>query len=89
METNFEKIKKIILDSNIPLNEQEYLITLFVKAEDALLQPLVDLLSVNPSWIEKINDNFKAKQAALITGDSELWQKIIQEEESQLKELEQ
>jgi|YelNatPaOPRAMG01_1025707.scaffolds.fasta_scaffold350945_2 hypothetical protein len=89
MGTNFQKIKELIQKSDIPLSEQEDLILLFAKANDQDLAQTVNLFTENPSWIRKINDNYKAKQAALATGNSALWQKIIQEEESQLKELEQ
>ncbi len=88
MDTNFQKIKELIRKSDISLSEQEGLLLLFIKANDQDLKPTLKLFTEDPSWIHKINENYKAKQAALATGNSALWQKIIQEEESQLKELE-
>lgn len=68
--------------------EQEELILLFAKASDQDLESTLKLFTENSSWIRKINDNYKAKQNALVTGNSALWQKIVQEEEAQLKEYE-
>ncbi|MFH1838089.1 MAG: hypothetical protein ABH808_01160 [Candidatus Kuenenbacteria bacterium] len=89
MNTNLQKIKELIQKSDLSLFEQEELILLFTKASDQDLEPTLELFAENPSWIRKISDNYKAKQSALATKNSALWQKIIQEEESQLKELEQ
>lgn len=88
MNTNFQKIKELIEKSSVPLSEQESLLLLFTKVRDQDLEPMLSLFVEDSLWIEKINDNFKAKQAALATGNQVLWQKIVQEEESQLKELE-
>ena len=88
MDTNFQKIKELIQKSDIPLSEQEDLIMLFVKADDKDLESTLKLFTENSPWIHKINENYKAKQAALATGNQALWQKIVQGEEAQLKELE-
>lgn len=88
MDTNFQKIKELIQKSSVPLAEQESLLLLFTKANDQDLEPTLKLFTEDSSWIHKINENYKAKQAALATGNQALWQKIVQEEEAQLKELE-
>lgn len=88
MDTNFQKIKELIQKSSVPLAEQESLLLLFTKANDQDLEPTLKLFNEDSSWIHKINENYKAKQAALATGNQALWQKILQEEETQLKELE-
>ena len=88
MDTNFQKIKELIQKSATPLAEQEDLLLLFAKANDQDLEPTLKLFTEDPSWIYKINENYKAKQVALATGNQALWQKIVQEEEAQLKELE-
>ena len=89
MNNNFQKIKEIIQKSNIPISEREDLILLFAKANNEDLRPTLELFTKDSSWIYKINENYKAKQVALATGNSTLWQIILKEEESQLKELEQ
>ena len=88
MDSNFQKIKEIIQKSDVPLSEQEELILLFAKANDKDLEPTIKLLTEDSSWIHKISENYIAKQAAFATGNTALWQKIVQEEENQLKELE-
>lgn len=88
METNFQKIKELIQKSDLPLSEQEELILLFAKANDQDLEQTLNSFREDASWIHKINDNYKAKRTAMVMGDPAFWQKIIQEEESQLKELE-
>ncbi len=89
MGANFQKIKELIQKSDTPLAEQEELIMLFAKANDEDLESTLKLFAEDSSWIHKISENYKAKQVALATGNQALWQKIIQEEESQLKGLEQ
>lgn len=88
MNTNFEKIKELILKSSIPAYEQDNLILLFAKAEDADLETVLELLSENPLLVSDMNDNYKAKHGASMTGDSELWKKIIEEEVKQLEGIE-
>lgn len=88
MNANFQKIKELIQQSSVPLAEQEGLLLLFAKANDQDLEPTLKLFAEDSSWIHKINENYKAKQAALATGNQASWQKIVQEEEAQLKELE-
>lgn len=89
MGTNLQKITDLILKSDISPTEQDNLINLFIESNDQDLEPILKLFSEDPSWINKINENYKSKQAAMTTGDATLWQKIVEEEESQLKELEQ
>ena len=88
MDTNFQKIKELIQESTLLPTEREDLLLLFTKANDQDLEPTLKLFIEDSSWIRKINENYKAKRVALATGNQALWQKIIQEEEAQLKELE-
>ena len=88
METNFQKIKFLIQKSDTSLVDQEDLLLLFAKAKDEDMVSVLKLFTEDPSWIPKINENHKAKQAALIMGDSALWDRIVKEEERQLGELE-
>ena len=89
MNTNFQKIKELVLKSDISLIEQEELMLAFSSASDVDLEPMLKLFSEDQSWIRKISDNYKAKRAAMITEDTELWKRIVQDEEIQLKKLEQ
>ncbi|MDO8436407.1 MAG: hypothetical protein Q7S82_03480 [bacterium] len=88
METNLQKIQKIVDASELLREEKDDFVTLLTLATDTELGPMAQLLSEDKSQTSKIYQNIKAKSTALATGDSVLWQKIIQEEEAQLKELE-
>lgn len=88
MDTNFQKIKELIQKSTLLPAERGELLLLFTKANDQDLEPILKLFIEDSSWIRKINENYKIKRAALTTGNQALWQKIVQEEEAQLKELE-
>lgn len=89
METNLQKIQKLVVDSALSQDEQNDFVTLLALTVDAELEPMVQLLSEDKSWASKIYQNIKVKRTALAAGDSALWQKILREEETQLKELEQ
>jgi hypothetical protein len=88
MNSDFQKIKELILKSKLPFSEKEELILLFSRINQEQLTPLLELIRKDESWIHKIHDNYKAKRAATAVGSSDLWQKIIRQEEAQLQELE-
>lgn len=87
MNNNLEKIKELISKSDVSVPDQIDLITLFSKAKDEDLQSVLNLFSSDIAWIKKINDNFKAKQIVNITGNSELWKEILEEEEKELEKV--
>lgn len=86
---NFQKIKKLILQSNLSLVDQTELIKAFSFAKDSDLEDVLKLFSENSSWIEYINKNYKAKRSAFITGNSAILKNIFEEEKKQLKEFEE
>jgi hypothetical protein len=88
MNTNFEKIKLSIRESPLSLPDQISLLDLFVIVNDDDLKDVADLFFEDPSWVEKINENYKAKKSALSTKDPEAWKKILETEEEQLKNIE-
>lgn len=88
MSVNFSKIKESIEDSQISASDKVKLIALFSRASDSELESVTGLLSGDSSWIEKINQNYKAKQIAMDTGNTDAWKQIVGEEEKQLKEIE-
>jgi hypothetical protein len=87
MNTNFTKIKELVQKSSITIVEQNKLIKLFAGVNDQDLEPIIKICSEDNSWISKINKNYKAKQVAIADSNIMLWQEIIKEEESMLKEL--
>ncbi len=88
METNFQKLKLILTESNLLQEEQNNLLVFLSLATDEELETTVKLFMEDPTLIEKINRNYKEKQETAKTKDSEKWQKIIEEEEKNLKEIE-
>lgn len=88
LTNNFQKIRQLLLGSDLSIQERDDLLATLSRATNEQLEPLVALFVEDSSWIRKISQNYKAKQAALVTGNQALWQKIVQEEEAQLKELE-
>jgi hypothetical protein len=88
MDAVLEKIKELILNSDLSSSEQDDLIALFADSENRNLEPMLKLFTEDPLWINKIYENYKAKRAAIIAGDAALWQKIIAEEKSQLEKPE-
>lgn len=89
MQTNFEKISELVKKSDLSGADKTDLIFLFSLAKkDADLEPTVKLFSEDPSWIEKINDNYKGKSAAIAARSSVAWDKIIEDEERQLRQFE-
>ncbi len=88
METNFQKLKLILTESNLSEEEQNNLLVFLSLATDEELETTVKLFMEDPTLIEKINRNYKEKQKIIKANDSEKWQKIIEEEEKDLKEIE-
>ena len=85
---NFQKIKELILKSNLPLIDQNELIAAFARTNDLSLKGVLKLFTEDNLWIKRISENYKAKREALTAGNYSMWQKIVKEEESQLQELE-
>ena len=85
--TNLQKIKKLILNVDIPLDEAEELINSLSKISNSELEDVLNLFSGDPSWIKKINNIYKAKKVTFITKNPKIWQQILREEEKLLKEV--
>ena len=88
MTTNFQKIKELILKSELPLADQTELIEMFAKAKDSDLENVLNLFSEDSSWIKRISENYQAKHSALISDNQTAWKNILQTEEKQLEDLE-
>lgn len=86
--TNFQNIKEKILHSNLSLADQTELIEAFGRTNDSDLEGVLKLLNEDSSWVGRLSENYKAKRSAFATGNSAVWQGILRDEESQLKELE-
>lgn len=89
MKTNFKIIADLIKHASLSAEDKTDLISIFSLAKkDADLEPTAKLFSEDPSWIEKINDNYKGKSAAIAAHSSVAWDKIVEDEERQLRQFE-
>ena len=89
MNSNFQIIKDAINTSDIPEDEKVELIAMFARANNEELDETAKLFSQDSSWIQQVNDNYKAKRVAMILGEESLWEKIIKEEESFLSKIQE
>jgi hypothetical protein len=89
MRKNFDKIMELIKRSDLSPEDKIDLTSIFsLSKNDVDLEPIANLFSEDPTWIEKINDNYKGKSAAIAAHSSVAWDKIIEDEERQLKQFE-
>lgn len=88
MGPNLQSIKNILRASNLSDEDRVELELLFSRAQDADLEPVAKLFVEDAGWIEKINANYKAKQKAMNDKSLDSWQKIVEEELTQLEGLE-
>jgi len=87
MDSNFEKLKSLIDASGLDVADKENLWQIFSGAAEADLDTVIELLMQDASWIEKINQNIKAKQQALHQGDHRQWSNIVEEEKRWIVEM--
>ncbi len=87
METNYQKIRTLLSNSDLSAEEQDNLLILLLGRPDEELAPLAELFTEDPSWIRKIYDNYKAKQEAFTNQDKKTWQEILKGEESMLQDI--
>lgn len=88
MKSNFQKIRELLQNSILSKEDQDDLVALFSLSEDSELEPIVKLFSEDKNWIKKISDNYRAKKTAISEKNSDLWQKIIEDEEKELNKYE-
>ena len=82
-----DKMKYLIAQSPLSLDEQQIFTSALSHADDSVLKPMTDLCSQDPVWIKKLYYNYKSKQAAIVADDPAMWDAIIQEEEKMLRDM--
>jgi len=87
MGSNLAKIKSIIADNSLTREDQEELLSIFVKASENELAPIRELLEADASWVGKLNTNYKVKKAVLNTGDAESWRTLLKEEAKEVDKI--
>jgi hypothetical protein len=84
METNFEKISKLIAKSSLSEDDQRMFLESCYGVVDDNLALLVELFIKSPDWIEKVFENFKEKREAAYERNMQRWNDIISSEVSTL-----
>ncbi len=87
METNFQKIQKLISSSDLTAEEQDKFLELLLRTTDEELKPLAELFAEDSNWIRKICDNYKAKQAVFAAKDNAAWEEVLKGEDNLFQEL--
>ena len=87
MDNNLYKIKQLLANTDLSQEDQKALYVMFSAKDDAELEPVVELFVEQPESVMLINDNFKAKKAAVLAKDKSLWDKAINDEVATLEQL--
>ncbi|GEM_PF-2344905 len=81
METNFQKVERLIRSSQLGLDRQEDFIAHLALVPDEELISFSVLFSENPAMIETLYNNMKEKEIAFDLQDKMKWQTILKTEE--------
>lgn len=84
---NYERIKAKVNASSISVEDKKTVLDMFAEVTDEALIDIADLFEESPHWVEKFNDNRKAKQRAVATNDPNLWREILEQEKKYLNDL--
>jgi len=87
METNFEKIQKLLADSSVSEAAKALFLESCNGVIDDNLELLVDLFVKDPEWIGKIIENFKEKYQSANERDMERWKRIVDKEVDMLDDV--
>jgi len=87
MDSNLQHIQSLIAQSDLRKEDRDNLMVLYAQAGDDDLTPVAELFAEDSSWIRKISENFKAKQAAVAGQDKVAWAEILKGEEILLQDL--
>jgi len=83
-----DKIPSLFAKFNLSTDAQNELFKVLKLLPLAELNELCDFLKIHPEWIIKLYDNYQSKKQAADKADSKLWQKILEQEEKMIKEME-
>lgn len=88
MNSNLNKLQKLISSSDLFDEQKEEFLSLFSKAKDKDLKCIVDLFKDDPSYIEKIYGVYRVKSVAFKNKNLKAWREILQKEHQDLEEIE-
>lgn len=87
MDDNLYKIKQLLANTNLSQEDQRVLYVMFSAKDDTELESIVELFVEQPESVMLVNDNFKAKKAAVLAKDKGLWNKAVDDEVAILEQL--
>ncbi|MBU0620030.1 MAG: hypothetical protein V1768_03860 [Patescibacteria group bacterium] len=85
--SNLEKIKNLILSSNLTTEEQKEFLNLLSQIQEKDLEGILSLFEENKDWMKKFYNNYKFKKQAFENKDKNLWNKILDEEKEELEKI--
>ena len=85
MSAVLEKLRRIIIKSDILPEEQNDLLVLLPILPEEAVSMLVQTFEKNPQSVREFNENFKVKVRAISVRDSGAWDEIIRKEEEMLE----
>lgn len=88
MDRCLDKLKSMIMQSSLSSDEQRDFIGALSQADDAVLQPIMDLCAEHEEWIERLYKNYKTKKSAQVAQDIKSWENILETEGRMLKDTE-
>jgi len=87
MELAFTRLKELVAESGLVESDQLEVLDLLSRTDESERELVASLFEDDPSWVKKILWNKRAKEAALITEDTEAWQRIIDGQLEDLKKI--
>ena len=85
--TNYERIKTSINASSVSDADKKSMVDVFAEVDDANLSDIAKLFEKDASWVEKFDQNRKAKMKAATSSDQSLWKEILEQEKKYLADL--
>jgi molybdopterin converting factor small subunit len=77
----FQRIKDVVEHSSLSVLQQREFLLLFAQTKEQALKPVLDLLSKDSTWVEKLYENYEAKKHAIVTGSMDAWNDVVQKEQ--------
>ncbi|MEK7193445.1 MAG: hypothetical protein AAB652_01505 [Patescibacteria group bacterium] len=86
---DIEFIAQALRESSLSKEDQDDFLLFCFMTPKSEREPLIALIQDDPSWIQKLSINYKAKKQAIRDRNSDLLDAIVQEEQTMLSEIEQ
>lgn len=85
---NYQKIKELLTKSNLLAEQVDELLVLFQRSGDEELMLIVEVLSKDLVWAEKLYQNYAAKKASVESKDNVKMEEIFKDEAEMLEKTE-